>query len=198
MTLPVQNSDRVGTAISLLIDALKDKTNFTKLVESYVAECQELETVWFDLLELRNIENGQGTQLDMIGERIGQPRLGYDDTTYKVWLRARILINKNSGTIEELYTLFSTLLTNGLQYTPYYPASFIFDADGTLLADPVTLGTILQSVTPAGVNGSLRYSLFDDAHTFTLSGSLGTVETDTDRGFADDSATVGGHLAGII
>lgn len=198
MTLPVQNNDRVGTAIALLIDALKDKTNFTRLVESYVAECQELESVWFDLLELRNIEDGQGAQLDMIGERIGQPRLGYDDTTYKIWLRARVLINKGSGTVEELYALFSVLLTNGLKYTPYYPASFIFDVDGALSIDAVTLATVLRSVTPAGVTGTLRYSLFDAADTFTFSASLGTIDTDANQGFADNSATVGGHLAGIL
>ncbi len=66
--------DHVELALSRLPEQWQGKPVTKGLVESWLKSFQEVEDVFFQLLTERNIDNGVGAQLDVIGYLVGQPR----------------------------------------------------------------------------------------------------------------------------
>lgn len=97
-------------ALNRLITQYSDSTNLQELIKVYTSQIQELETVFFDLLNNRTINNSSGQQLDNVGTLIDQDRLGYDDTTYLGLIYNKISQINSEGTIEELLSIFNILM----------------------------------------------------------------------------------------
>jgi Protein of unknown function (DUF2612) len=193
------NSDRKSTALALQVDYFKDKANWGKLLQSYAVEFQAIEDMWSALQTQRDIDNGSGEQLDVIGRIVGQPRAGFADPAYRLRLKARILLNKCSGTIEEIYAIF-VLLTAGANtfwLEQVFPASLVLHILEPTTPDITDLAAILQQAKDAGVGAQLHYITTSAATTFTCSDSALGLVASTALGFADSSAPgTGGHLAG--
>jgi hypothetical protein len=85
---------------------LSEKPRFMALLESFVASAQALEVALQAVLNESSIETAVGAQLDQLGAVVGQPRKGLDDATYRVLIKAKILVNKSSGTIPDLIAIF--------------------------------------------------------------------------------------------
>lgn len=85
---------------------LSEAPRFRALLESFVEQAEEIEAALQALLNETSIDNAVGAQLDQIGTVVGQVRAGLDDATYRVMLRARILVNKSSGTLPDLIAIF--------------------------------------------------------------------------------------------
>jgi hypothetical protein len=77
-------------------------TNIEKLIETYVTQIQDLEQVFFQLVNLRTIDTSEGVQLDGIGQIVGEDRFGRNDTDYRVAIKGRIRLNLSNGTIEDI------------------------------------------------------------------------------------------------
>ena len=73
----------------------------------------------------------QGAQLDDVGARVGLPRNGLDDPTYRVLIRGEIAKNVSNSTLGALLNV----------------ARIIFQADQVWVTSPDTFGTARQSVT---------------------------------------------------
>lgn len=97
-------------ALNRLITQYSDSTNLQELIKVYTSQIQELETVFFDLLNNRTINNSSGQQLDNVGTLIDQDRLGYDDTTYLGLIYNKISQINSEGTIENLLSIFNILM----------------------------------------------------------------------------------------
>jgi hypothetical protein len=159
----VQNTNRFQTAMSQVIGQFRDKANIRALIASWAAETQLLENVFFDLLLLRAISSASGVQLDAIGTRIGQVRLGWTDDIYRLWLGARIIINRSSGTIPQIYSVFSLIAPASAGFNFWIDttgsAAFTFHLTGgspTLIQEQ-QYEAILDEMTAAGVNGYFHY-----------------------------------------
>jgi len=64
-----------------------------------------------DTIELwRGIDNAEGTTLDLIGENIGQQRLGLSDAAFRLRIKTKIKANTSRGDIETLNEVLRTFL----------------------------------------------------------------------------------------
>jgi len=83
---------------------------------------QTLENEVRKLLYIFKIDNSEGTQLDNIGELVGQGRLGYNDVYYRILLKTKIGANVSEGDIERILTLWKLLAeTENVQLQEIYP-----------------------------------------------------------------------------
>lgn len=166
MTL-VTNLKHVETGLARLIAQYKNQPNLTGFITPYLTQCQELETVAFQILSiLSDVESQVGEQLDLVGRVVGQPRNGQTDTDYIKWILARMIVNRASGTPDELLQVLTQVNDNTHSYTEYYPASFLIRLFGVLLDDPEQIAAILTETRAAGVGGGLLYSTYGDDQTF--------------------------------
>ncbi len=127
-------ADHGDQGVALLISQFRNKPFIEILVRALMTQVQEIEDALFDLLVKRAIDTAEGAQLDVIGKIVGQPRGTFDEDTYKTFLRGRVLVNRSSGTVDQMVALVNTLLPAGasLVVREYYPASFDIEVTGSV------------------------------------------------------------------
>lgn len=179
-------------AIDRLITQYSDSTNLQQLIKVYTTQIQEIETVFFDLLNSRTINNSSGQQLDNIGTLIDQDRLGYDDTTYLGLIYNKISQINSEGTIENLISIFNILM----------------NADKISLSEPSTAHVNLYAInsSPLISNNDINIAISNSKPT-GVSVDLINVQSDY-FGFQNDSealgfssltdATQGGYLSDLF
>lgn len=179
-------------AIDRLITQYSDSTNLQQLIKVYTTQIQEIETVFFDLLNSRTINNSSGQQLDNIGTLIDQDRLGYDDTTYLGLIYNKISQINSEGTIENLISIFNILM----------------NADKITLSEPSTAHVNLYAInsSPLISNNDINIAISNSKPT-GVSVDLINVQSDY-FGFQNDSealgfssltdATQGGYLSDLF
>lgn len=182
MTL-TQKTDHVDEAKALLVQQFKGKTNLEALLTAFVNQIQELEDVFFELLENRWLTTATGTQLDGIGKIVGLDRLWLDDDDYRAALRAQIRLNRSSGTIPDNITILELLITNSFRISEWYPAAFNVIVSDEFTEDPENIARRLSR--GAAIKAYLEYTEVDDDYTFTFADE-DTIQTDGARGFAGD------------
>lgn len=201
MGLPVENLDRLSTATDLLIDVFQSKANFIKLLSSYVAETQEIERMLMDMLDSFYVGTAEGDQLDAIGEIVGVDRQGLTDDLYRLRIRARILLNTSSGTVNQILKILQLMITDTdatIEFKPFYPAAFLVELGILTDFDRIEeIGNVVIDAAPAGVAATLHYGLSDAEFLFRFS-ATGSSESDPDKGFANLTQTTGGKLTGVI
>lgn len=88
-------------------------TDFQKLLEVFVEPLQALEDMFFQLLDMLDIDGTSGVGLDLIGVLVGCGRQGDLDSRYRIRLRAQILVNKSEGTPQEIVDIVRLLIDDG-------------------------------------------------------------------------------------
>lgn len=155
-------------------------SNLKELISVFCTEdIQYLENKARELLFRLSIDRSEGTQLDHLGEIIGQSRLGTSDEIYRVLLKIRIGINNSEGDIERILTTWKLLTgTSNVKLIESFPAriyltttTYIGDTVGNLLID------LLQDVIAAGV--SLEEIQITDPTRFGWGASMGAFGTST-------------------
>jgi hypothetical protein len=188
--------------VGLFIDQYKDKPRLEALARSFLDSCQELEDVIWSVLLARIIDNAIGKNLDTLGKLVGQPRLGYDDVTYRIFINARALVNRSRGRAQDIIAVAALLLgVYTFSYTDLYPASFVVEADGPVSAGIVAhasaIATLISKARSAGVGSSFHYT--DEASAgLLLFSATDSMDIDSPHGLADDTGTTGGTLIGVF
>ena len=77
---------------------------------------QALEDVAFDLVDQLNLDSAAGAMLDRLGGLVGEPRGPLGDLAYRRFIRARALITRCQGTVEELLEVWRTLMDVGAEF----------------------------------------------------------------------------------
>ena len=107
LTSQYQNSPKLNAFLAMLLQKFED-----------ISQCQSVLDEAFDL------DNAVGAQLDILGVLLGASRLvGFqpsggvspllDDTSYRVYLKARAAMNQWDGTIDGLQGVWTTLFPGG-------------------------------------------------------------------------------------
>lgn len=185
--------------VALFIEQFQKKPRLEALARVFLDRCQELENVFWDIIEKRLIENAVGVQLDVLGKIVGQPRIGDTDDIYRLHIRARIRINISNGTPNDILEIAALLLQGArFSFDEYYPASFVIDVLDPMLEDPFFVWSLIGEARAAGVGHSLYFSDDDEDDTFAF--AEGDIEEDdTARGFSDDDEDdPGGSLVNCI
>lgn len=169
-----EKTDHVTEGQALLIEHFKNSTNLKAVLAAYLAQVQELEAMMFDLLEDRNLDTAVGSQLDVIGEILGLDRNGLSDSDYRSYLRARIVLNFGSGTIEDvrdviqLVTVTSGTVTIDISESfPSDPAHFeIIITDPIIAGEATIIASVVADAKGAGIRGVITYWIDPTADVF--------------------------------
>jgi hypothetical protein len=148
-------SQEVGT----IAQYLQGKSNAEACFDFIEIRKAQLVGVLNQLETERTIDSGVGAQLDNLGKILGQPRGTFDDATYRIWLHARILINRSSGAPEQLISLLSLLSGAPIHYREEFPAGFtlLIDADAFDEATARAASQAVLQARAAGVSGRVLW-----------------------------------------
>lgn len=165
--------------LSKIIEQYKQSPNLLALLAAICESTQAADDAAGQLVTLSSIDDSFGEQLDVIGRIIGEPRGGFDDGTYRLHLKARIFLNRTSGTIEDVIGLFNILLGSSgveVELFEYFPAAIWVTLENVAI-DPTLapyFAELLQEVKAAGVRSILQWSNFGAAQTFAFAGATGS------------------------
>lgn len=165
------------------------------LLAPFARQVQLLEDAAHAVRASHYLDNAVGQQLDWAGRTVGEERQGRDDDTYRLHVRARLLLNLGSGTAPELLRLFRLLEpTARLVLDEQRPATVLLSVTGRAVDDALraTLLGFLRAGKAGGVAAVLHYSTGLDADSFAFA----SAEAGGGFGSVYDPAA-GGKLSGI-
>lgn len=118
----------------LVIFQFADKENYNNLLKIFTDQCDEIETMLFQLLNERWLDLAIGAQLDLLGRILDVERGGREDDSYRALLNLKVSINIASGEPESVISairgVFDTVTE--IQYIPEYPGKFAIWTDGNI------------------------------------------------------------------
>lgn len=158
-------------ALDRLCELFKAQANVRALVTAWCGPIQSFEEVLYQVLTERAVDNAVGVQLDQLGVIVGQERAGLSDDDYRRYIRARIRVNRSSGTINELTTITRLIVDDddaSIQFDPSYPAAGMMRVSGIPFdtATALALVTFLRAAAAGGVRIVLEWSTVAPEDTF--------------------------------
>ena len=171
----------------------RDKANTLAFLDVLVSPAQVFEDALWQLYTERRIDTAIGAQLDDIGEIVGQPRVSADDEVYRLYLRARIRVNRSSGTTEDILDIARLILNDPdahLQNDNTGIAAYVLRVLGVELSDELaaTLFKFLRDSTADGVRTVIEYlpdgpseSAFWDESTWASYGDVTVLTSGSDN-----------------
>jgi hypothetical protein len=198
----IANTEHENEGVARLLEQFKNKPRIESIVRALMGQVQDLEDALMTaLLERFLADTTIGVQLDGIGQIVGQARSGLSDDDYRVYLRARILINLSDGQPEELITILQTMLSGSdVEIIETFPAELRILLTPELTISPSIPNSAMQTARAAAVRLLFEYTLTAITDVFSY-GAVGDYpETDADRGFDNGSSpdTTGGYYAGVL
>ncbi len=160
-----------------LYTQFRNKVTWEKWVQLLGRQAQDVEDAGQSLLTLWDIANSEGANLDRIGRAIGQKRLGTDDPTYRLYLFARVVSNKSTGTPENIYAVMRALFGDdaGPVYKGGWVKQFAVKIAGVVLTRAQALVAVefLHTSKESGARGILEWQESPTAALFTFDSGPG-------------------------
>jgi hypothetical protein len=85
------------------------KPRWAALFVAIARQIQELENVFWDILEKRMLDNATGAQLAVLGRLVGQLDPGLGEEVFRTLIRVRIRINRSNGGWNDLINVLQLL-----------------------------------------------------------------------------------------
>lgn len=147
-----RNQAHVEQGLDRLLERFKGRPKIEALLRIFLERVQHIDDVIYDLYTGMWLDNAVGEQLDSLGWIVGESRASRSDYIYRLWIRARIKINRANGKVSDTLEVLRLLVepTALVEYLPEYPAAYRVRVTGTT-ADASTVSAIIQQVKPAGV-----------------------------------------------
>jgi hypothetical protein len=169
-------ADWKGRLTSRLYMQFRNKVTWGLWIVLLARQFQDLEDSGQTLTSLLDIDALAGIQLDILGVIVGQPRIGVDDPTYRLYLRARAASNRSTGTPEDLYVVFRALLgvATGFIVTtcPIGVKAFTLRAKTPITRQQALVGvSFLHDAKEAGARGLFEWQESATALLFTYDGT---------------------------
>ncbi|MEI6806743.1 MAG: DUF2612 domain-containing protein [Myxococcaceae bacterium] len=143
--------------MNLLLSQFHDSPILNALQNAFLEQIAELEFVFEDLRNL--IDQAEGSQLDVLGKIVGQKRFAMSDANYKLWLEARILLNKSRGIEDDLRDLLRILIHQEVEIREHSDIAFTVFIYQVTSQDPQQLFEIIKHAKPLGVQIRLQIAL---------------------------------------
>lgn len=144
--------DHAVRGVARLIERYR-RPRTSALLESWLGEVQSAEDALWQLLIERSVTTAVGAQLDVLGAIVGQAREGRADEPYRVWISARNMVSRSSGTTAELLALARKLLPADVTISleEYYPAAVVVRLGAVTLDAGYHVAHMLHLAKAAGV-----------------------------------------------
>lgn len=167
--------DHEERALARLLQQFRGKPRFEGLIAAHASRMQSVEDMLWELLVCDDIDTATGAQLDDLGDLVGQLRGQLPDAHYRVFIRARVLVNLSSGTPDELIAIVEMIMgamgNNAFLLREDYPATVVVVVDerwtGTGVF-PTAVAAILRAARAGGVRSILEWSANWNAETFAF------------------------------
>lgn len=103
------------------------------LVRALAYGVQVLEDMLFDVLVSTGIDEATGDALDQWGETVGEDRGPLSDNEYRQFIKARMLVNISSGTIDEMIEILDVATQPNVEvrHLSVFPAGFALQVTRT-------------------------------------------------------------------
>ncbi|MDD6988782.1 hypothetical protein [Ruminococcus sp.] len=175
-------------------------SNNDKLLKIAKMSSDTLKTDILDVLNSLDIEQATGKTLDLYGEIVNQPRKSNNDIKYRINILAKIIRNVTDGDFDSIINAVSMSFNCDPSEVQIQNGSEAGTID--LLAIPLQtvesaelsqgeIVEIVKQLLPVGI--SLNTFLFSGTFEFADSENV----ADTDKGFANDTQTIGGYFGNI-
>lgn len=188
MPVPTKVATHGTEARALLIDQFRGQFVVQGILDTITSRIQELEDSIFDVIELRQLDNAEGTQLDFVGDLVGELRKGRADGAYREAIRLRIRVSRSQGRAEDVMQVVS-LATNGdFIYTEVYPAGIEVQAYDVPAAKELQFQ--IKETRPAAVRGMLISSNWSASENFVFGSVYGAVTGESGFGSVSDPTIV--------
>lgn len=187
-------TDHVARGLSQLTQRWRGLPGVSAILSSHLAEVQAIEDALWSIL-LLTLDTATAAQLDQIATILGEARLTLGDDDLRTVLRARILANRSSGSVDELVAILELFVEAPyLTLEEFFPAGVLASSSVFPTVPAARIGALLRRATAGGVGeqfvaptravGGFRFSMTDET-------------TASSKGFSDTAQTSGGHLAGV-
>lgn len=164
--IPYQEIDYLSEARDRVTYQFQDKAVIDKYLQLFMAEQDNIQKMFKDLLQLRYVDTAFGATLDVIGNIVGQDRTplpgelfgteGFvipDDETYRLLIKAKIIKNNTNSTPESVI----------------YGVEFVLGADGVTIQEGKDASYIVY--VPRYLTALEKYliaGVVTDYYTYTL------------------------------
>lgn len=173
--------------------------NVHKLAQLTVAHLQEHEDVLQTIENWHDIDQAEGTTLDMHGRDVLQDRGQAPDEVYRVLIKSKVLRLLSDGSIDVIIDFIAFILDcdpSEIKVEELWPSGKTATLNITAPAGPISrtglsgnqFGTLLNLVIAGGVRAEANFE-----GTFRMSSNATAVET-SDQGFSNPAGTSGGTL----
>jgi len=155
----IKEDDHVGVALGKLLHQFKNSTDLKNFFSALLSPLQTTEDDLMDLYSLRWPDSAVGLNLDTLGAIVGQPREGRTDSVYRLWIQARILINRSTGKADDSLKLLQLITDSGAEFHIYDqpPAGYLVEIWNQTANIPAIFELLIEA-KPAGVKIHLTYS----------------------------------------
>lgn len=193
---PIVAPGHILQALSKLLTPFRGKPRFASWCAVPIDGLQTIEDQLWALLALLDVDAADLPRLVLLGKIVGQTQRGTLEN-FRRFVKARILVNRSSGTGPDLIKIARILLgplagLADVYYTEYQPASITIEAIGAISdLDGAGVLEFLREAKMAGVGMRLVASTSTDGFLFgSVSGAA-----DSTHGFSTEAAIDGGFLA---
>jgi hypothetical protein len=149
----VYNDQHAEQAVANLIEFFR-KPRSSEIMRIVGGQVQDVEDAIWQLYTAFDMNTATGMTLDLLGGVVGEARANRTDDDYRAAVRARILVNRSNGRLEDMLAVLVALLPDntGIVVHEFYPASIRFDVfDAFAGATAETVARMLRQSKPAGV-----------------------------------------------
>jgi hypothetical protein len=141
--------DHIADGTSKVISQYRNKPKFLIRLACYLEQVQHIEDAIFAVRDAFNPDTAVGFRLDWIGRKVGQTRVGGDDT-YRIYIKARIRVNRSSGKAADVQGVAGLLLSN-FTYDEWGTTIQVFTPATIPVVALTVIHDLLQAAAPAGV-----------------------------------------------
>lgn len=195
-------TDHVEQAHGKLVQKYRDKPRFLALLDSYIKQIQELEDANDAVIRRRFLDESDDFGTELLGKLVGQPRRGEDLATYKLYISARIRVNRSLARASDVIQIANMLLritdpADGVHYDEG-AANFTLSSPEPIRvdADPEVLVEMVRQAKAAGVGFLFTFPVAPTDETFTFGSTPLTHDSET--GWGSTTEVTGGKWASAI
>lgn len=168
-------TDYVATSRARLLSQFLNKPRIEAILAAFAEEAQAVEAGLLTLYTPRFLANASGAMLDVYGALVGQARGALSDASYRLWIGARMAVNRSNGTSNDILRIARLLVapTNTLTLAEHYPAGFSLQVAGGPTAFADDIYQLLYSAKMGGVGFRFVTQDGPDAERFVFEGGVG-------------------------
>lgn len=145
----------------LILPKFKNKNIIDSILKGASTPLQDIIDTGFDISEEFNLETYNSSMLDLIGKLLNVPKMGVDNVEeYRQSVKAKILVNKSTGSAKTLIPLLNEILGEGtFSLKEQFPAevSIRLYETQTILTEE-----LINEILPIGVNGLFLQNPYED------------------------------------